>query len=361
MYAVYNFTPEIMSEEPWIAELLSDIPISRHETRDLRSSRSAPPGRKRRFAIFLQSLLPGRLRPARRRILRVFAPHDHCICVYNTWFLDYAVRTELAEVLSRFDDVGIVSVDEPSRDRQRAYDRVTFAVRIGFDGEQYRDVPNLIVAPLGVPMQFVPPAEIAPLTSRRYAWSFLGEIKNPTRQAMVDHLEGVRGESFVHSIPTWNGDDSMRGAAYSEILADSIFVPSPRANVHQECYRTYEALECGAIPIVESAYYREAFEAPFPIVRSDWSDAAEILNALLDDPAELQRLDEHCRAWWADVKAEYPRKIAALSLHATPSPAPSAGRGAGRDADRDAAGGRERRDRPARAGSTRRPRRRTGA
>jgi hypothetical protein len=312
-YVVYTFTPEIMSEGPWIRELLSELPIRRYEERNLRTSRTAPPGRKRRLAMFFESLVPGRLRPARRRVLKVFAPHNHCICVYNTWFIDRAVRTELGKVLSRFDDVGIVSVDESSREVGEAYARASFAVRIGFGGEEYRDVPNLVVAPLGVPMQFVAPSAMRSITERRYAWAFLGEIKNPNRQAMVNEMEQVRGERFVHLISTWNADDSIRGTGYSDILGDSVFVPSPPANVHEECYRTYEALECDAIPVVDTAYYRETFGAPFPVLQPGWANAAATLNGLLEDTVALERLHEECRSWWQAAKRDYRRRIRAFA------------------------------------------------
>jgi hypothetical protein len=311
MYAVYNLTPN-MWEEPWVRHLLSDLPISRYEIRDLWSP-PPPRPRKRKIVIFLEGLLPGPLRPTRRRVTRVLQPHDHCICVYNTWGLDHAVRSELGRVLSGFDDVGIVSVDEPTRDSKHVYEMVTFAVRVGFDAEKYRGTRSLLVVPLGVPKNFVPPNSSERIANRRFVWSFLGELKNRYRRNMVDQLEGVRGASFVHSITEWNADDSLRGASYSDILADSIFVPSPPANVHRECYRTYEALECDAIPVVDAEYYREAFGAPFPIVQPNWKDAPEILNALLDDPESLEKLHHECRSWWKAAQGHYPQKIRALA------------------------------------------------
>jgi hypothetical protein len=311
MYAVYNLTPN-MWEEPWVRHLLRDLPVSRYEVRDLWSPPPASP-RKRRIAIFLETLLPGPLRPTRRRVARVLQPHNHCICVYNTWGLDHAVRTELARVLSSFDDVGIVSVDEPTRDSKDAYEMVTFAVRVGFDAEKYRGTGTLLVVPLGVPNNFVARRSSERITDRRFAWSFLGEVKNKSRRNMVDQLERVRGPRFVHSITTWNADDSLRGASYSDILADSIFVPSPPANVHRECYRTYEALECDAIPVVDADYYRETFGAPFPIVQSNWEDAPEVLNALLADTRSLQKLHHECRSWWKAAKGRYPQEISALA------------------------------------------------
>jgi hypothetical protein len=311
MYAVYNLTPN-MWEEPWVRHILAGLSISRYEIRDLWSPPPAAP-RKRRVAIFLESLLPGPLRPARRKIRRVLTPHDHCICVYNTWGLDHAVRSEVGRLLSHFNDVGIVSVDEATRDSQQAYENVTFAVRIGFDAEKYRGTRSLLVVPLGVPKNFVRSRSTQEITNRRFVWSFLGEVKNASRRTMVDQMERVRGDRFVHSITTWNADDSIRGAGYSDIIADSIFVPSPPANVHRECYRTYEALECDAIPVVDTDYYRHAFGAPFPIVQANWEDAPQILNTLLDNPQSLEQIHQECRAWWHSQKREYPRKIRALA------------------------------------------------
>jgi uncharacterized protein YjiS (DUF1127 family) len=116
-YVVYTLTDN-MWELPWVRHLLSDLPISRYESVDLWS----PPverlldARVRRLRILLESLLPGPLRPARRKLRRVIKPYHSSIFVYNTWGLDRAVREELGRLLSRFDDIGIVSVDEPTRD-----------------------------------------------------------------------------------------------------------------------------------------------------------------------------------------------------------------------------------------------------
>ena len=88
---------------------------------------------------------------------------------------------------------------------------------------------------------------------------------------------------------------------------------SPPGNVHPECYRTYEALEAGAIPVVSSHYYAVWFGAPFPVVDADWSDESLAkVFALLDRPDELRALADACAAWWAAAKADFPRRAAAL-------------------------------------------------
>jgi hypothetical protein len=242
------------------------------------------------------------------------------VFVYNTWGLDFAVRNEFSGLLSGRSHVGLVSVDESTRDSQETYRHVSFAIRVGFDAEKYRSVPNLLVAPLGVSKQFVEPSLCKPITERRFGWSFLGEIKNSGRQRMLAQLSAVDGLSFLHAISEWDGADSVRGRAYSDVLADSVFVPSPSANVHCECYRTYEALECDAIPVVPTTYYWDSFGAPFPIVEPDWSDAPRLINALLADDEALRRLHHACATWWSDVKMTFPEKVRTLAETGARSP-----------------------------------------
>lgn len=310
-YVVYNLTPN-MWEGQWVRHLLAELPISRYEILDLWSPPPVNP-RRRRLSARVQSFFPPLFRPTRRALRRIVHPHNFSVFVYNTWGLDIAVRSEFSKLLSRFRHVGIVSVDEPSRDSSATYDHVTFAVRIGFDLEKYRDAKNLLVVPLGVPNNFVRPPSVRAIRDRRFSWSFLGEIKNANRQNMVSKLSTLKGESFVHATSAWNSTDSLSGVDYSDVLANAVFVPSPPANVHLECYRTYEALECGAIPVVDTTYYRDTFDAPFPIVEPTWEDAPEVLNAFLDRRESLEELHQRCTAWWEDAKQSYPQKVRRLA------------------------------------------------
>jgi hypothetical protein len=187
-YVVYNLTPN-MWEEPWVRHLLADLPISCYEVRDLWSPPPARP-RVRRFSIRLESLLPGPLRPTRRMVRRIVKPHDHAVFVYNTWGLDNAVRNELSRLVSRFDHVGIVSVDESARDSKDTYRHAAFALRVGFHAEKYQDTPNLLVAPLGVPKNFVPAQTVKGIADRRFSWAFLprpasfsGQFSSPAKPA----------------------------------------------------------------------------------------------------------------------------------------------------------------------------------
>jgi hypothetical protein len=189
-YVAHILTPN-MWEGPRVRKLLSELPISQYENRDLWSPPPARP-RVRRLQIRVESLLPGPLRPTRRRLRQLISPDGPSVFVYNTWGLDPMVRVELANLLSALDDVGVVSVDEPMRDSARTYARIAFAVRVGFGAAQYRGAQNVLVAPLGVPNNFAPAESRKPIRERSFSWAFLGEVKNESRRKMVEHLNRRR-------------------------------------------------------------------------------------------------------------------------------------------------------------------------
>ena len=71
---------------------------------------------------------------------------------------------------------------------------------------------------------------------------------------------------------------------YKQILRDSVFVPCCMGNVNLDSYRVYEALECGAVPILEKRisldYFRQLLgDHPMPSFMS-WRQAASFLNAI---------------------------------------------------------------------------------
>jgi hypothetical protein len=108
----------------------------------------------------------------------------------------------------------------------------------------------------------------------------------------------------------------MSRIQYQRTLLDSIFSPSPMGSANLECTRTYEALECGSIPIVERRigldYYRELLGPhPLPTVRS-WPEARNLVHGLLQNPERLDALQAECVAWWAEKKAALRAEVGAF-------------------------------------------------
>ena len=137
-------------------------------------------------------------------------------------------------------------------------------------------------------------AAVLPSTQRKYVWSFVGESGKATRPDAIHALTGLE-QHFLLSTgsPARDSGAGPGGGApqrlgpreFSQLLSNTIFAPCPMGNVNIECFRTYEALEWGAIPIVEKRwgldYYRKLLgEHPMPTVRS-WSEARRMAQALM--------------------------------------------------------------------------------
>jgi hypothetical protein len=104
---------------------------------------------------------------------------------------------------------------------------------------------------------------------------------------------------------------------YRQLLLNSMFAPCPMGNANIECYRTFEALESGAVPIVEKRltldYYRELLGPDFPgLIVSSWREARQKIAHLLSRPEELNALQQKCIEWWTSYKVSYTGQVGAF-------------------------------------------------
>ena len=88
----------------------------------------------------------------------------------------------------------------------------------------------------------------------------------------------------------------------NDVLSSTEFIPCPYGFFHPETYRVFEALECGSIPIVESAY--DYYDKVFPnnpfIKINKWKDAKPILLGW--DKEQTIKKSEECINWWNKQK-----------------------------------------------------------
>ena len=90
----------------------------------------------------------------------------------------------------------------------------------------------------------------------------------------------------------------------NDILSSTEFIPCPYGFFHPETYRVFEALECGCIPIVESAYnYYDRLFPDNPFVKINmWKEAKPILLGW--DKEQIKKKSEECVFWWNKQKSD---------------------------------------------------------
>ena len=146
----------------------------------------------------------------------------------------------------------------------------------------------------------------------------MGQVKNkPTREKMLLKLKNVKGKRFLHITEKWNDENQISITEYKKILADSVFVPCPSgwggAVGLKDCFRLYETLEAGSIPIIEKDEYLY-FDSFFPKnpllkVSNDWREVDETINHLLDNPEKLNKHANEVSNWWSKYKKNLKQSI----------------------------------------------------
>ncbi len=140
----------------------------------------------------------------------------------------------------------------------------------------------------------------------RQPWFFAGQINHIRRHLMADVLNDYDSDHDKF-YPTNGFAQGLEPWQYFDKMASACAVPCPPGNETQDSFRVYEALESGAVPIVDrfSAqgnfdYWDPLFpDAPFPII----SSYQELIPAI--EKAQNKAYRNQVFAWWIAKKMEW--------------------------------------------------------
>lgn len=178
--------------------------------------------------------------------------------------------------------------------------------------------------PLGPRYEFkrVTEDEIVPSSKRELLFNFVGSLStSPTRRQVVNTLQRLNTTAdaalfrrgFMHTPGAWQADPNKGGgylptSKYRNILLKSILTLVP-AGHNPECFRFYEALEAGSIPVVplDEAFHRHPCKNPLrPWIDSgapvffirDWSELPSILKNVSNDPGFADAMQTNGKLWY---------------------------------------------------------------
>ena len=155
-------------------------------------------------------------------------------------------------------------------------------------------------------------SESRPATERRHLWCFVGNLAS-TRRSLVHHLGDIK-PSYLHITGTRDQSATWLGPEeYLSILGDSVFVPCPMGNVNLESFRLYEALDSGAIPILERRPWLDYFTRlfgphPLPSV-CNWMEARSVMETFRSNPERLRNKQVEIREWWRQWETKVSRQV----------------------------------------------------
>lgn len=139
---------------------------------------------------------------------------------------------------------------------------------------------------------------------KKYHWSFVGQVQNPFRQQCVDTLRKMP-DGFLHTTDLFGGvcEKGIEYQEYLDIMCQSRYVICPSGSFTPESFRLYEAMACGAIPIVDARapvhekdfnYWNEVYPRHKLISVNFWDEKA--MNVILNMPNDNN--------WWDGYKMQ---------------------------------------------------------
>lgn len=141
---------------------------------------------------------------------------------------------------------------------------------------------------------------------------FAGQSTHDRRQSCAVALRAVTMEGRLQGSALFT--DSF-GAGYSQqeylkLMSRARIVPCPSGPASPDTFRIWEALECGAVPIVDARSLRDETVgfwntvlpgAPLRFIY-DWSSLPEEIEYILGDYERVSRI---CQHWWKSYKLRF--------------------------------------------------------
>jgi len=200
---------------------------------------------------------------------------DHSLIIYSSGNKNICSR--LQEYFGKFDGIkyGLYHMAEETPGHNfDHYSKAQIVFRDSWWNELDK-IPNVVPTPMGYWSGYQNlDGKIKKASDRKYQWLFCGQYKQDRRD-MVVSLNKI-GYGYTKICKGFNGNGSHSKDEMKELYQNTVFIPCPKGNINVECYRTYDALEHGCIPIVKKydgeEYYRNVCgNHPF-IVVNDWND-----------------------------------------------------------------------------------------
>ena len=217
--------------------------------------------------------------------------------------------------------------DEFYRESTSFYQDLDFVFRQYYRAEDHQKFSHCHYLPIGYKSGFCQEIVARPIAERDYLWSFAGHLKG-TRFEMLQSAKKIPGGKS-HTTHQWNDPNGLNTQQYADLLSDSKFSLSPMGNYSVDCFRVYESLEAGAIPIIEAkgmrqalavlfnpqlivkygsrdrnfwlrnyCYWERAFPTDFPCpLIYDWRDLEAVINSI-----DIEHLSEEIQQWWKEYK-----------------------------------------------------------
>lgn len=239
-------------------------------------------------------------------------PHKTIDNLDHTQFIDNSVIIEsiawapyhngyIAEMQRKGFKYGLMHISDEGRDNDiSSYDSCRFVLRNYLRPNMPDHCKHVL---LGYNTGFTKHTHNPPITGRKYMWSTIIHRWDHNRNVMAQHVQNLPNGLFYvadHHGPRMSVEDM------SKAYRDSIFVICPNGALVPESFRITEAIEAGAIPVVQASdYWVKQFGPDFPaVIVNGWEELPNKLVMMMLNPMQLEATRQQCISWWEQKKKE---------------------------------------------------------
>ena len=236
---------------------------------------------------------------------------NNTILVISCTSLDYDIALQLIErirpiILFQLSD------EHGNKNHWNILAKYTHLLLREYNINWYNYHNNSVQIPLGYATGFLQQKKssaIIPkkMIDRSFNCSFIGKVKQD-REYMINIFQKNMDKTYFKDVHN-DWDVSKQYYSPSEvynIYNDSIFVINGRGYHTLDCYRIYETIVAGAIPVIvgEESEINNTFNyknnvIPF-IYCKTWDEAVNKCNNLINDYEKLQKLQDNLLLWWRE-------------------------------------------------------------
>jgi hypothetical protein len=249
-------------------------------------------------------------------ILEKFSNYEkNCILVLTS----YLQENEMFQVASILKPNVIIFLSDESgvHPNLMELEKLTRLFLRNYNHPHYNYASNNYQLPLGYVSNFLDyKLFIKKINQRSINCSFIGEQKSDRLEMYNTFKKNMTNTKIEFTNNSWNLEN-LKWTPHQlfELYNDSIFVINGRGNCSLDCFRIYESISAGAIPVIvgdpkeikNTFFYND--NIPPLLFFNSWQQAVESCNSLLENPQQLQEIQNNLQLWWKNILVTLKQKI----------------------------------------------------
>lgn len=153
--------------------------------------------------------------------------------------------------------------------------------------------------------------------NKKYDFSFVGKVKSD-RKEMLNKFSKNFKNNFIYTGKTkWSDpkDQNIKPSKLFKIYKDSLFVPIGRGNKSLDCFRLYEAITAGAIPVIcgtkeeINVTFNFNNKKPYIIIADNWDQAVLLCKEIYYHKDKICNIINSNNKWLEEQIINISKKI----------------------------------------------------